>query len=203
MNIISTLLAASLACAAIDCGGSTTGPSIASISPALHADVTDPAGDALADPRVPVAPDLVEATADVAAGSVTFLVRLRPGTLDRTTTWVSILVDTDQNPATGVGEPGGLGADYGIDLAVSTGLATVTKADAAACANRQSCFNQVGSAAITVSSDAMQVTVPLALLGNDDGRMNFRIDSYVFAAPLTPVIFDYLPDTALAPGHVQ
>jgi hypothetical protein len=196
-----TLLAVTLACATIDCGGSTTAPAIAFTAP--HAAVTDAAGDALADARVPVAPDLVEATADVAASSITFMVRLRPGTLDRTTTWISILLDTDQNPATGVGEPGGLGADYGIDMAVGTGLATVTKADVAACANHQSCFNPAGSAALTFPPDAVQVTVPLALLGNDDGRMNFRVDSYAFAAPRTPIIFDYLPDAALAAARVQ
>jgi hypothetical protein len=47
------------------------------------------------------------------------------------------------------------------------------------------------------------VTVPLSLLGNDDGRMSFQASSYVRVAPLTPVPFDYLPDNNLAPARVQ
>jgi hypothetical protein len=150
-----------------------------------------------------VALDLVRATAVVASGNITFVIQLASGTLNRQTTRVSVLVDTDQDAATGIREPNGLGADYAVDLAAGTSLATINKADAVGCAAQLSCFNPVGSAPITFVADGMQVTVPLSLLGNDDGRMSFQMSSYVLISPLTPVVFDFMPDNNLPPGRVQ
>jgi hypothetical protein len=196
-----TLCITTLVFAAIGCGGSTTAPSTTSV--ALHGEVSDPLGDTLSDPRVPVPPDLVHATADVLAGNITFVVQLAPGTLDRQTTRVTILLDTDQDPSTGIRQQDGIGADYDIDLAASTSQAAITKADQAGCAAHLSCFNAVGSAPITFVADSMQVTVALSLLGNASGRMSFQLSSYVLVAPLTPVIFDWMPDNNLPPGRVQ
>jgi len=170
----------------------------------LHGEVSDPVGDTLSDPRVPVPPDLVHGTADVVAGNITFLIQFASGTLDRQTTRASILLDTDQNASTGIRQMDGLGADYGIDLTASTSTAGITKADPVACTAQLSCFNGVGLAPITFVVDAMQVTVPLSLLGNADGRMNFNVSSYVFfAPPSTSVVFDVMPDNNLPPGRVQ
>jgi hypothetical protein len=187
--------------AAAGCSGSTTAPS--TNSQTLHGEVSDPTGDALSDFRVAVSPDLVHATADVVAGNVTFVIQLAPGTLDRQTTRVSVLLDTDQDASTGIRQPDGVGADYGIDLAASTSQATITKADPVGCAAHLSCFSAIGSAPITFVADGMQVTVSLSLLGNDDGRMTFQLSSYVLAAPLTSVVFDFMPDSNLPPGRVQ
>jgi hypothetical protein len=186
---------------AVSCGGSTTAPSTTSVT--LRGEVTDPVGDTLSDLRVPVPPDLVHATADVVAGDITFVVQLAPGTLDRQTTRVAILLDTDQDPSTGIRQQDGIGADYSIDIAASTGQAAITKADPAGCAAQFSCFNAVGSAPITFVADGMQLTVALSLLGNSSGRMSFQLNSYVLVAPLTPVIFDWMPDNNLQPGRVQ
>jgi hypothetical protein len=134
---------------------------------------------------------------------MTFVVQLAPGTLDRQTTRVAILLDTDQDPSTGIRQQDGIGADYSIDMAASTSQATVTKADPVGCAAHLSCFNAVGSAPITLVADGMQVTVALSLLGNAGGRMSFQLNSYVLAAPLTPVIFDWMPDNNLPSGRVQ
>jgi hypothetical protein len=196
-----TLCIATVCCLGFSCGGSTTAPSTTSVT--LHGEVSDSVGDTLSDPRVPVPPDLVHATADVVAGNITFVVQLAPGTLDRQTTRVSILLDTDQDLSTGIRQQDGLGADYGIDMAASTGQASITKADPAGCAAHLSCFNAVGSAPITFVGDAAQVTVALSLLGNASGRMNFQLHSYVLVAPLTPVAFDWMPDNNLPPGRVQ
>jgi hypothetical protein len=194
---------AALLFAAVSCGGSTTAPSSITSATLLHAEITDPIGDTLSDARVPVAPDLVRVTADVAAGNITFVVQFAAGTLDRQATRVTILLDTDQDGSTGIRQLDGLGADYDIDLAAATSQASIAKGDVAACAAHLSCFNPVGSATITFLADSMQVIVPLSLLGNDDGRMNFQVSSYVLVAPLTPVVFDYLPDNNLAPARVQ
>jgi hypothetical protein len=187
--------------AASGCSGSTTAPS--ANAQTLHGEVSDPTGDALSDPRVPVSPDLVHATVNVAAGNIAFVVQLAPGTLNRQTTRVTVLLDTDQDGSTGIRQADGLGADYGLDLAASTGQASVNKADPAGCAVHLSCFNPIGSAVITFVPDGMQVTVPLSLLGNGDGRMSFQLNAYVIVAPLTPIIFDFMPDSNLPPGRVE
>jgi len=186
--------------AAIACSNSTS-PTTASTT--LHAEVADPIGDAVVDARVPRPPDLVHATADAAIGSITFVVQFAPGTLDRQTTRVSVLLDTDQDGSTGIRQGNGLGADYGVDVAAASGLAAVTKANPAACAARLSCFDPVGSVPLTFLTDAVQLTVPLSLLGDDDGRMNFQMSSYVMVAPLTSVTFDFMPDSNLPSIRIQ
>src|SRR5712691_10854427 len=139
------------------CSSSTgpVGPATASSS--LHGEVTDPVGDALADPRVPTSPDLVHATADVTAGSLTFvIIQFAPGTLDRQTTRVSLLLDTDQDGSTGISQADGIGADYSVDLAAGTSQAAVNKADPVSCAARLSCFTSVGTVPLTFVTDGMQ-----------------------------------------------
>jgi hypothetical protein len=175
------------------------------IPPPLHGEVTDPAGDAIRDARVPVAPDLVRATADVVAGtgSVTFVIQFATGTFNRQMTHVSVLLDTDQNGSTGVRQVSGLGADFGVDLDAGTGQAAVTKANPANCDARLSCFDGIGLVPLTLAADGMQVTVPLSLLGNDDGRLNFQMSAYVMVAPQTPVVVDFMPDSNLPPGRIQ
>ncbi len=185
---------------AIGCGGSTVAPTTP-VTATLHGEVVDAIGDARADPRVPVAPDLVRATIDVAAGSMTLVVTLAPGTLDRHTTRVSVLLDTDQNGSTGILQSSGLGADYALDLDAATGQAAVTKANPVGCAAHQSCFDPISLTPITFLTDAMQIVLPLTTLGNTDGHMAFQMDAYVLVAPLTAVVFDFMPDTGV--GRVQ
>jgi hypothetical protein len=184
------------------CGGSQSAPT-APASTALRADVTDPVGDTLSDPRQPVAPDLVRATATVENGSLTLVVSFAPGTFDRQTTRVAVLLDTDQNPATGIRQGTVLGADFALDLFAPNNQTTITRADEAGCAARQSCFVSAGSSTLTVLPDALQAVVPLSALGNTTGRVAFFVNSYVIVAALTPTPFDWLPDTNLAPARTQ
>ena len=184
------------------CSGSQSAPT-APASTALHADVSDPVGDTLSDPRLPVAPDLVHATATVENGNLTLVVSFAPGTFDRQTTRVAVLLDTDQNPATGIRQGTALGADFSLDLFAPNNQTTITKADEAACAARQSCFVTSGSSTLAVLPDAMQALVPLSALGNSSGRMAFIVNAYVIVAPLTPTPFDWMPDANLPPAHTQ
>ena len=190
-----------IALVSASCGGSTTARAAATA--ALHGEVTDAVGDALRGARVPVVPDLVRATADVVAGNLTFVVQLAVGTLDRQSTRVSVLLNTDQDGATGIRQQNGTGADYALDLVAASGQATVSKADPIACAARLSCFNNVGTVPLTVSTDGMAATISLSLLGNDDGRMSFQLNSYVLVAPLSPVLFDFMPENDAPLGRVQ
>src|SRR5262249_41252991 len=141
-----------------------------------------------------VPPDLVRATADVAGGNVTFVIQFAPGTLDRLTTRVAVVLDTDRNGSTGISQGNGLGADYALDLTASRGLGAITKADPVGCAARQSCFNPVGSLAISVGADSLQVSVPLATLGNADGQLCFQMHSYILFGINDAVTVDFMPN---------
>jgi len=197
-------LALAIAAAFAACGGSGTAPSTTTTTPApLRADISDPVGDAAADARVPVPPDLVHATMTVASQSLMLVVTFAPGTFARQTTKVSALLDTDSNGTTGIRQPDGVGADYSIDIDANTGSAAILKANPASCAARITCFDGAGSASATVLADGVQVTVPLSAIGGGDGHMIFQLNAYANVAPLTPVIFDFLPDTNIAPARVQ
>jgi hypothetical protein len=84
----------------VDCGGSSSTTPTPS---APHADISDPVGDARNAnyPQFTNPPDLVHATADVASGSITFFIRLAPGTFDPQSTVLIIDLDTDLTTATG------------------------------------------------------------------------------------------------------
>jgi hypothetical protein len=195
------LLIAALGLTAVGCGSSTTSPTTTAAAPP-HGEVTDPAGDATSDPRVDLSPDLIRATADVASGNITFIVQFAPGTFNRQTTVASIILDTDQDRTTGLAEPDGIGADYSIILMAATSQAVVGKADPASCAAKLTCFPTIGSAPITVASDGFQVSIPLALLGGDDGRMSFQLSTYVIVLG-SAVVTDVMPEHTLPAGRVQ
>jgi len=163
-----------------------------------HAEVSDSAGDTIVDGRQSIAPDLVRATADVSSGNITFVIQFAAGTLDRQTTRVAVLLDTDRNASTGISQGNGLGADYALDLTVSSSQGAITKADPVSCAARVTCFNPVGSMSFTVSTDQIVVVVPLATLGVGDGRLCFQIHSYVLFSPGDATIFDFMPNSAPA-----
>jgi hypothetical protein len=101
------LVAAGIVILATGCGNSSP----AAPSPqTLHAEAADPAGDSVPSAGIPVAPDLVHVTADVAGATVTFAIQFAPRTLDPATTRATVDLDTDQNPATGnAGGPMGSG----------------------------------------------------------------------------------------------
>ena len=184
-----------LAAAACSSTSTTASPSATS---ALHTEVNDPVGDTVVDGRQSIAPDLVHATADVASDNITFVIQFAPGTLDRQTTRVSVVLDTDRNASTGISQGNGLGADYALDLTANSSQGAITKADPVSCAAHVTCFNPIGSVSITLSTDQMMVVVPLASLGSGDGRLCFQIHSYVLFAPGDAVVFDVMPNNAPA-----
>jgi hypothetical protein len=106
---------------------SSTVPSTIATAEPLHAAISDPVGDAEADPRIAVSPDLASATADVAAGNITFVIQFAPGTADRSTTWVRVELDTDMNSATGNRERNGMGSDYTLLILANGTRASVQK----------------------------------------------------------------------------
>jgi len=172
--------------AATACGSSPTTPSNATTpsntANTFHAEVTDPAGDEVVSAAVPTPPDLIHGTVDVGGGNLRVTFQFAPGTLGPSTV-VTILLETDQNPATGFNDTG-YGIDYGVSLYAST-AAFIQKA---------------GTASVSLGTDTMATTIPLSMLGNADGRLTYR----VFAgAPATQTITaDVMPDITQPPTHV-
>ena len=187
--------------AATACGSSSTTPSNATTpsntANTFHAEVTDPTGDAVASGAVPTPPDLIHGSVDVGGGNVTVTFQFAHGTFDPSTV-VTILLDTDQNPATGFNDTG-YGIDYGVSLYAST-AAFIQKANPSSCAGGGNCYTPVGTASIRLGSDTMSTTIPLSMLGNADGRLAYR----VFAgAPATQTMTtDVMPDLTLPAAHV-
>lgn len=144
--------------------------------------------------------DLVSATIQVSGGNLTATVSFAPGPSGGS---VILRLDTDENPATGfAGVDGGhtdgalIGFDYWLTASAPGGATLVT-------INRASDFTQIGTATATFpSSTQVRLTVPLSLLGDDDGRMTFKAISTV-GEPTTSIISDRMPDTGVAPGAVH
>jgi hypothetical protein len=163
----------------------------------FHAEVTDAAGDAVVSAAVPTPPDLIRGTVDVGGGNLTVTFQFAPGTLSPSTV-ATILLDTDQNPATGFVNTG-YGIDYGISLYVST-AAFIQQANLSSCAGGGNCYTPVGTASISLGTDTMATTVPLSMLGNAVGRLNYRVFASVAANPT--ITTDVMPDMTLSPAQV-
>jgi hypothetical protein len=192
--------ALSLACG----GSSTTAPSTTVVT--LRAEVSDPIGDAVPVAGVSNPSDLVHGTVDILTGNVTFTVQFASATFDRRTTGVLIDLDTDRNPSTGISGGSGFGIDYVVSLWAPTNQVMIQKALANGACTSNQCFTTVGMASLIVNADGVQGTVPLALLGNGDGRLNFRVFAYYVASSSSgspSILTDVLPDVGLPPGSVQ
>ena len=177
------------------CGGSSTTPS--NVGNTFHAEVAEAAGDAVVSAAVPTPPDLIHGTLDVGGGALTVVVQFAPGTLSPSTV-VTILMDTDQNPATGFNDTG-YGIDYGISLYAST-EAFIQRSNPSSCAGGGNCYTLVGTASIRLGTDTMATTVPLSMLGNTDGRLSYRVFAGAPANQTTTT--DVMPDMTLPPAHV-
>jgi hypothetical protein len=186
------------------CGSNTTISTTAPSTTTLHAEVTDPVGDAIASPGVPNPPDLVHGTVDVVGGSLTFTIQFGPGTLDRQTTRLTIQLDTDQNASTGITGASGLGIDYVLDLWAARSTQTlIQQAMPATCSSGGVCYTDVGTASLSLGTDSMATTVSLAALGNVSGRLNYRVFAYASPQSTTPAaVADVMPDITLPPAHV-
>ena len=92
-----------------------------------------------------------------------------------------------------------------LDMFASRNQTAVTQATLTltSCPTAAPCYVQVASAPLTVGTDMMTTTVPLATFGNTSGRMNFRVGTQAFTSPTTPTPnSDWMPDTTLPPAHV-
>lgn len=157
---------------------------------------------------MPVSPDLVGATVEVSDGTLTLTVTLAPGTLSRTETLISVSLDTDENTNTGspgidsgFGDAALMGTDYVINAVAprSSAQAVILKATGVYQ------FATAGTAAAQFpAADQLRVTVPLTLIGSDDGRLKFKVVCSQYLSDTTTTgITDYMPDLGLFPGVVR
>ena len=195
-----TMLAIVVAVATIACGSSTS-PMAPTTNGALHADLTDPRGDAVPPAGVTNPADLIGGTVDVSDGALTIVLRFAPGTLDGQTTRVAVDLDTDQNASTG-NVSVGMGIDYSLDVFPRTNQTKVTQATPATCVSGGTCFTEIGAGTLTVGTDTLTATVPLSMLGGASGRMNVRINAYYFQSGPPTAVGDWMPDNSLAAAHV-
>jgi hypothetical protein len=158
------------------CGGSTSAPST-SAPATLTGSVTDAAGDAV----------------------VSAVLRNGGDTL------ACLLLDTDENPATGSPVVSGeilIGYDYSV-CAVNPRRSTTAQVSRLGGGSAVG----VGSVPMTFPSDAqMTFTVPLSLLGNDDGRLAFKVQAMQWVDD--PGVFntgtiDLMPDLGRPAGFVR
>jgi hypothetical protein len=175
---------------------------------ALTAIITDATGDAATDSRVPVAPDLASASATVDRGSLTMQLRFAPGTFDQTKTIATVVIDIDQNPATGF--PGVdaanndralIGAEYNLQVGSASVGSTTTLLTVIPSGGFSS--QKVGT--ITYVSDGANFVIPLLALGNDRGEMNFKVivQTQISFPPIGvgyTGIVDYMTNLGLAAG---
>jgi hypothetical protein len=170
------------------CSARTPRPAESEIAPAvpqqIHAEIRDSSVDALPDYRVLVSPDIVLAIVDVGADEVVFRLRHRPDSFEASIARFTIDLDIDQNASTGVESieysvfifpEGGKGAD--VARTTSTGNTVV------------------GTVPVRFVTDGCDVTIPRSLLGDEDGRFDFRVR--VYAQPALPLVLDVLPDNGL------
>jgi len=204
MRALRTLRRATICAAAL--------ATIASAAPVFAAPVAcagmpgslaDPAGDALALPPLP-APDIVCGAAQVSGPNLVLRAAFAAGTFSPATTMVSLVMDTDQNPATG--HPGVdssghdsalMGSDYFVRFGsdYQGGLASLF-----VYAGVPNSFTLVGSFPVELFDDGMVTSIPLAQIG-DDGLLNFKL---TVASQLGPahftIVIDYATDLNAQPG---
>jgi len=194
------------------CGGSTSAPSTLTV---LSGSVTDSAGDAVVSPvtrngvlvmpTVAVPPDLVAATITVSGGNLAATISFVPGTLSHSDTLACLLLDVDENPATGgpfTIDTTAIGYDYSV-CAVNPRRSTTAQVSRLGGGSSVG----IGSVPATFPSDnQVSFTVPLLLLGNDDGRLMFKVAAVQFVDD--PGVFntgtvDLMPDAGRPGGLVR
>jgi hypothetical protein len=192
------------------CGGAKTpsSPSPTPVASTLKGTASDTKGDRQNVLGVSIPPDLVSATIDVSAGSATIVVTFAAGTLEPTFTLFSILLDTDESPATGNAGTGADATTFGWDYSIS-GVSpqgsTTAQISRALGPSLQGQVAGVGTVTVTFPvADQARVTVPLSLLGNDDGRMAFKVICQQWlAATINSGVLDWMPDVGQPPALVR
>lgn len=162
----------------------------------------DPDNDADPDP------DLLSATVHSDGRVLFFEVRFKPGTFDPSSTRVKLVFDMDENPATGhpgsdagcTNDAGIIGAEYVVDL----GQNPDNKAEIMEYTGTCNIFSLVGSGYFSYHENGINAVLPLSLLGDDDGRFNFKVtSSEELPTGGNTGVLDYMPNVGQPAAQVR
>jgi hypothetical protein len=156
--------------------------------------VTDPSGDASTGIY-----DFVSGSALVSGGNLILTVNFAPGTFDWHNVLVGANLDTDQNPHTGwpgIDSNHNDSSIFGSDYFVSWGGSTLYGYYQLVKYNGAGGWTKVASGfATTNSPNCTSVTIPLSLLGNDNGLLNFDfVVSKILSVNTSTALLDYMPN---------
>ena len=187
--------------------------SLASRAVNLSGAVTDRVRDVRASPQVPRPPDFKAARIEVSDGDLIVTVSFDKGTLSPQTS-VTVYLDTDEEAATGTpvffGERRPIGADYAIRgfQPHDPSKAALTRETGG-----RGRFVLIGSIDVTFpAADQRRYVVPLSQLGNDDGRLWFKLEcdqivGFSQAGNTSTQSYvthiDQMPDAGARPGVVK
>ena len=148
--------------------------------------ITDSVGDASGHA------DVVALSGVYSQTSLFLFAQFQPGTLDPTNLAFFIGLDIDENPATGEQPFFPIGSEFVVDFnsLASTSQATIFQQD----------VGPVGSVPISFGTNFFSVTVPLSMLGNDDGAALFGLAEGVPTDASSFNAFDFVPDSARRGG---
>ena len=174
------------------------------IEPANYfGEIEDPVGDSLDGL------DLVYASVTVGGGQALLRVRFDQETFDPDTSLAVFCLDTDQDPGTGHPGSNSGGVDdngiIGLDYLVYMGSAYLDgEAQVKAYLGEVNLFEDIGFFRIGTFADGYDVMIPLLTLGEDDGRMNFKVtcSRQVSENGYTGVL-DYATDIGLGSGTTE
>jgi len=170
--------------------------------------VTDPAGDTSPYPGV-TSPDLVSATGTVTGTDLVLNVQFATGTFNPASSCAQFMLDTDQNPSTGhpgvnagcIDDASLIGSEFIVNMEpnYSPLQASVYKYNGTC-----NSFTFVGFVNLTLQTNGMEAKIPLSLLNNDDGKLNFKvISSASLGGGGYTGCLDYMPNIGVLPGKIK
>ena len=178
----------------------------------LSGAVSDAVGDSIPRSQAGMRmPDLQAGTVQVSGGNLVITISFAEGTL-APQTGLTVYLDTDEDAATGsiaLRERDPIGADYAIRGLTphDPSKASITQE----AAQNQSRFRGIVDVT-SLTSNQRRIVVPLTRLGNDDGRLRFKVECYQVIASsragqtATETILshvDAMPDNGRPPGVVR
>ena len=153
--------------------------------PAFATTITDPVGDATGHADVVALSGVYNQT------SLFLSAQFQPGTLDPTNLAFFIGLDIDENPPRENNHSfHRLRVRRRLQFTRSTSQATIFQQD----------VGPVGSVPISFGTNSFSVTVPLSMLGNDDGAALFGLAEGVPTDASSFNAFDFVPDSARRGG---
>ena len=180
----------------------------ARVEPVLYrGEVTESGSDAVVDPRVPRAPDLVSAAVEVGPADVAFHIHFEPASYRADAIDITVQLDTDLSPGTGTR----IGPAFGMDYAINAGRLfhhndySVSRVAPGECLEpRGGCFIKTGSGPVRFLDDGMEFLVPRAALGRFSGEFTFRVLAYVKPVGAQfSIVTDQIPNAGAAPARVR